>query len=103
MSKCGCGRSPTGMCKGWHGLSQEEFEAKLKEHQENAKGSPRLWILYFVLFRCDHIQWRHRILERSARGDKFCRNCGPRNRFLDWYYQMATPSNQEVEPKAKQE
>jgi hypothetical protein len=66
-------------------------------------GSPRLWILYFVLFRCDHIQWRHRILERSARGDKFCRNCGPRNRFLDWYYQMATPSNQEVEPKAKQE
>ena len=35
MKKCGCGRSPTGMCIGWHGLSQEEFEAKLKEHQEN--------------------------------------------------------------------
>jgi hypothetical protein len=37
MSKCGCGRSPTGMCKGWHGLSQEEFEAKLKEYQESVK------------------------------------------------------------------
>ena len=37
MSKCGCGRSPTGMCKGWHGLYQEEFEAKLKEHQESVK------------------------------------------------------------------
>ena len=28
MSKCGCGRSPTGMCKGWHGLSKEEYEQK---------------------------------------------------------------------------
>jgi hypothetical protein len=37
MSKCGCGRSPTGMCKGWHGLSKEEFEAKLKEHQDSTK------------------------------------------------------------------
>jgi len=25
------------MCKGWHGLSKEEYEAKLKEHQENSK------------------------------------------------------------------
>jgi hypothetical protein len=37
MSKCGCGRSPTGMCIGWHGLSKEEYEAKLKEHQESSK------------------------------------------------------------------
>jgi hypothetical protein len=37
MSECGCGRSPTGMCKGWHGLSKEEYEAKLKEYQENEK------------------------------------------------------------------
>jgi hypothetical protein len=37
MSKCGCGRSPTGMCIGWHGLSQEEFETKLKEHEESVK------------------------------------------------------------------
>jgi len=36
MSKCGCGRSPTGMCKGWHGLTAEEFEAKLEKFkQEN--------------------------------------------------------------------
>jgi len=34
MSKCGCGRSPTGMCKGWHGLSDEEYEKKLKEYKE---------------------------------------------------------------------
>ena len=25
FGKCGCGRSPTGKCIGWHGLSQEEF------------------------------------------------------------------------------
>ncbi|MDA7464351.1 hypothetical protein N8996_06145 [Candidatus Poseidonia alphae] len=37
MSKCGCGRSPTGMCKGWHGLSEEEYEKKLLEHKEETK------------------------------------------------------------------
>ena len=37
MSKCGCGRSPTGMCKGWHGLSKDEYEAKLKEYEQAEK------------------------------------------------------------------
>jgi hypothetical protein len=32
MNKCGCGRSPTGFCIGWHSLSKEEFERKLNEH-----------------------------------------------------------------------
>ena len=30
---CGCGRSPTGFCIGWHGLSEEEFQKRLAEHQ----------------------------------------------------------------------
>jgi hypothetical protein len=25
FGKCGCGRSPTGKCIGWHGLSESEF------------------------------------------------------------------------------
>jgi hypothetical protein len=37
MSKCGCGKSPTGMCIGWHGLSQEEYEAKLEEYNSKEK------------------------------------------------------------------
>ena len=37
MSKCGCGRSPTGMCKGWHGLSKEEYEHKLAEYKNENK------------------------------------------------------------------
>lgn len=28
---CGCGRSPTGRCCGWHGLSDEEFKQKKAE------------------------------------------------------------------------
>ena len=28
---CGCGRSPTGKCVGWHGLTNEEFNVKLNE------------------------------------------------------------------------
>ena len=30
--KCGCGRSPTGYCIGWHGLTEEEWKAKLVEN-----------------------------------------------------------------------
>ena len=26
IGKCGCGRSPTGKCIGWHGLTQEAFQ-----------------------------------------------------------------------------
>jgi hypothetical protein len=26
IGTCGCGRSPTGKCIGWHGLPQEEFQ-----------------------------------------------------------------------------
>ena len=25
FGRCGCGRSPTGKCIGWHGLSESEF------------------------------------------------------------------------------
>ena len=26
FGKCGCGRSPTGKCVGWHGLSEELYQ-----------------------------------------------------------------------------
>ena len=29
---CGCGRSPTGKCIGWHALSEEDYKKKLKEY-----------------------------------------------------------------------
>ena len=32
---CGCGRSPTGDCIGWHSLSEEEFQKQLAEFQAN--------------------------------------------------------------------
>jgi hypothetical protein len=36
MSKdCGCGRSPTGKCIGWHGLTNEEYSAKIREYEKN--------------------------------------------------------------------
>ena len=25
VGQCGCGRSPTGKCIGWHGLTEEQF------------------------------------------------------------------------------
>jgi hypothetical protein len=37
MAECGCGRSPTGQCIGWHNLSEEEDQEKLKQLEENMK------------------------------------------------------------------
>jgi hypothetical protein len=33
IGSCGCGRSPTGNCIGWHGLTEEAFKQKLEEYQ----------------------------------------------------------------------
>jgi hypothetical protein len=29
---CGCGRSPDGNCNGWHGLTEDQYQAALKEY-----------------------------------------------------------------------
>ena len=34
MADCGCGRSPTGRCVGWHNLTEDEYRVKLKEYNE---------------------------------------------------------------------
>ena len=31
---CGCGRSPTGNCIGWHALTESAYQKKLAEYQE---------------------------------------------------------------------
>lgn len=33
MAACGCGRSPTGQCIGWHGLSEDEYRQRLAEYE----------------------------------------------------------------------
>ena len=37
MAKCSCGRSPTGLCVGWHGLTKEAYEKNKKEYEEMAE------------------------------------------------------------------
>jgi hypothetical protein len=34
IGNCGCGRSPTGKCIGWHGLPEEEFRQRLAEYED---------------------------------------------------------------------
>lgn len=34
IGKCGCGRSPTGKCIGWHGLSESDYKQKLQEYND---------------------------------------------------------------------
>lgn len=45
MSKdCGCGRSPTGKCIGWHNLTNEEYLQKKKEAEDKSltESAPKL-------------------------------------------------------------
>lgn len=42
---CGCGRSPTGKCCGWHGLTEEDYKKaksdwEFEQYQQRAE---RLW------------------------------------------------------------
>ena len=40
--KCGCGRSPTGKCLGWHALSEEEYQKKKAAYEaKQAKKSEK--------------------------------------------------------------
>ncbi len=32
--KCGCGRSPTGKCCGWHALTEDAYKQKLAEYED---------------------------------------------------------------------
>jgi hypothetical protein len=43
IGSCGCGRSPTGNCCGWHALTEEEYRVKLAEHEnkENLNLQPK--------------------------------------------------------------
>lgn len=35
---CGCGRSPTGDCIGWHGLTESAYKQKLEEYNSKVSG-----------------------------------------------------------------
>ena len=40
VGTCGCGRSPTGKCVGWHGLSEHEYQERLAEfNRQNQSGA----------------------------------------------------------------
>ena len=45
FGKCGCGRSPTGKCIGWHGLTEEQYKEKLNEYEieQYKKQAQQLW------------------------------------------------------------
>ena len=47
--ECGCGRSPTSKCIGWHNLSEEEYQEKLKEHE--GKDNEEEQILFMINIR----------------------------------------------------
>ena len=35
--ECGRGRSPTGKCIGWHGLTEEQYQEELKKLEKENK------------------------------------------------------------------
>jgi hypothetical protein len=45
FGKCGCGRSPTGKCIGWHGLNEEQLKEaqRLWDLEQYQKQAQDLW------------------------------------------------------------
>jgi len=49
VGQCGCGRSPTGKCMGWHALSESEYQSKLESYmadqelEDYKKQAQALW------------------------------------------------------------
>jgi hypothetical protein len=45
IGMCGCGRSPTGKCVGWHALTEDQYRAKKDEYELNLfrKEAQDLW------------------------------------------------------------
>jgi hypothetical protein len=45
FGKCGCGRSPTGKCIGWHGLTEEQYQTAKSEYELNEykKQAQSIW------------------------------------------------------------
>jgi hypothetical protein len=39
FGKCGCGRSPTGKCVGWHGLNEDDYKKRLEEFNRKQQSS----------------------------------------------------------------
>ena len=39
--QCGCGRSPTGKCCGWHALTEEAYQQHLAEYNESEQQKQR--------------------------------------------------------------
>ena len=51
---CGCGRSPTGKCVGWHKLTEEEYKQKLREYESKKAEKPEAaqWITVYQTIPC---------------------------------------------------
>lgn len=39
IGSCGCGRSPTGKCVGWHGLTEDDWQAQKIQLIHNLKSN----------------------------------------------------------------
>lgn len=45
QKNCGCGRSPTGLCMGWHALTEEAFKKAKSDYdfEQYQKRAENLW------------------------------------------------------------
>jgi hypothetical protein len=40
---CGCGRSPTGDCIGWHNLTEDDFRVSLAEYEAKQDADSKIF------------------------------------------------------------
>ena len=80
---CGCGRSPTGKCIGWHKLSEEQYQIKKAEYEEKEKNKMSIAQQYPDGYS---IEWRKQEIAQANKQQKELG--GPKGpeptRFGDW-------------------
>jgi hypothetical protein len=42
MGSCGCGRSPTGQCCGWHALSEDDYRERLAQYEDTQQALSKM-------------------------------------------------------------
>ena len=80
--ECGCGRSPTGKCVGWHKLSEDEYLEKVarlkdKEEEPKFKKIPGSNLVQGTCIKCKY-QFRYDPFRKQPRTCPYCDTDIPR-------------------------
>jgi ferredoxin--NADP+ reductase len=94
---CGCGRSPSGECRGWHGLTEEEYLIELEAYNNSKEGKLKVIevehytdsLFKFKLVKPDGFQFKAGQFTMIGLDDTpqraYSITAGPQDNFIEFY------------------